>query len=98
MPNKDKPMRTFAKDPGRPQTRAGIHDPTRASSGQGGKPRMIDVSETGEYRKVTIEMSPKLKKRMDLAVALSDTTQVEFMISALEPKIDECLDQHWIDQ
>ena len=58
----------------------------------GGKPRLIDISETGEYRKVTISMSPNLKKRLDLAVAISDTTQVEFVISALEPKIDDWLE------
>ena len=42
-------------------------------------------------------MSPKLKKRLDLAVAISDTTQVEFMISAIEPKIDDCLEGFSLD-
>ena len=51
----------------------------------------------GEYRKVTISMSPKLKKRLDLAVAMTDTTQVDFMISAIEPKIDDCLERFSLD-
>ena len=88
---KEKPM-SLRRDPGR-DMRDAIHNPHLAPQTQiGGKPRLIDISETGEYRKVTISMSPKLKKRLDLAVAMSDTTQVEFMISAIEPKIDDCLE------
>ena len=89
---KDTGMNLQRNDPNR-KLRDGIHHPERVSQGQGGKPRMIDISETGEYRKVTIEMSPKLKMRLDLAIAASDTTKVEFIISAIEPKIDDCLDQ-----
>ena len=93
---KDKPM-SLRRDPGR-DMRDAIHNPHLAQQTQiGGKPRLIDISETGEYRKVTISMSPKLKKRLDLAVAMSDTTQVEFMISAIEPKIDDCLESFSLD-
>ena len=53
--------------------------------------------EAGEYRKVTISMLPKLKKLLDLTVAMSDTTQVEFMISAIEPKIEECMERFSLD-
>ena len=84
-----KPM-SLQRDPDR-KLRGSIHTPQAHNPGQGGKPRMIDISETGEYRKVTIEMSPKLKKRLDLAVAATDTTQVEFVISAIEPKIEDAL-------
>ena len=93
---KDKPM-SLRRDPGR-DMRDAIHNPHLAPQTQiGGKPRLIDISETGEYRKVTISMSPKLKKRLDLAVAMSDTTQVEFMISAIEPKINDCLERFSLD-
>ena len=88
---KENPM-SLRRDPERTM-RDSIHNPHLTAQTQiGGKPRLIDISETGEYRKVTISMSPKLKKRLDLAVAMSDTTQVEFMISAIEPKIDDCLE------
>ena len=94
---KNKPM-SLRRDPGR-EMRDSIHNPhiLTAQTQVGGKPRLIDISETGEYRKVTISMSPKLKKRLDLAVAMSDTTQVEFMISAIEPKIDDCLESFSLD-
>ena len=93
---KNKPM-SLRRDPGR-EMRDSIHNPHLTAQTQiGGKPRLIDISETGEYRKVTISMSPKLKKRLDLAVAMSDTTQVEFMISAIEPKIAECLEGFSLD-
>ena len=94
---KENPM-SLRRDPGR-EMRDSIHNPHLTAQTQiGGKPRLIDISETGEYRKVTISMSPKLKKRLDLAVAMSDTTQVEFMISAIEPKIDDCLEGFNLDE
>ena len=93
---KEKPM-SLRRDPGR-EMRDSIHNPQLAAQTQiGGKPRLIDISETGEYKKVTIEMSPRLKKRLDFAVAQEDTTQVEFIISAIAPKIDECLDNFSLD-
>ena len=93
---KDKPM-SLRRDPGR-DMRDSIHNPQLAAQTQiGGKPRLIDISETGEYKKVTIEMSPRLKKRLDFAVKATDTTQVEFIISAIVPKIDECLDNFSLD-
>ena len=70
---KEKPM-SLRRDPGR-DMRDSIHNPQFAAQTQiGGKPRLIDISETGEYKKVTIEMSPRLKKRLDFAVKATDTT------------------------
>ena len=86
---KNRPM-SLQRDADR-KLRSSIHATQAHNPGQGGKPRMIDISETGEYRKVTITMSPQLKKRFDLAVAATETTQVEFVISAIEPKIEDAL-------
>ena len=93
---KDKPM-SLRRDPGR-DMRDSIHNPQLAAQTQvGGRPRMIDISETGEYRKVTIDLSPRLKKRLEFAVNVEDTTQVEFIISAIEPKIDAALENFSLD-
>ena len=84
---------------GRPRDmRDSIHNPQLAAQTQvGGRPRMIDISETGEYRKVTIDLSPRLKKRLEFAVRAEDTTQVEFIISAIEPKINAALENFSLD-
>ena len=71
--------------------RNSIHNPGDSSAHQGGRSRMVDLSETGSYVHVTFRMSEELRRRFKLAVTLQDTTQVEFIISALEPKIDEAL-------
>ncbi len=93
---KEKPM-SLRRDPGR-DMRDSIHNPQLAAQTQiGGKPRLIDISETGEYKKVTIALSPRLKKRLDFAVAQEDTTQVEFIISAIEPKINAALENFSLD-
>ena len=54
---------------------------------------MVDLSETSSYVHITFRMSEELRKRVKLAVTIEDTTQVEFIISALEPKIDDVLTQ-----
>lgn len=93
---KDKPM-SLRRDPGR-NMRDSIHNPQLAAQTHvGGRPRMIDISETGDYTKVTIDMSPRLKKRLDFAVKAADTTQVEFIISAIQPKIDATLEDFSLD-
>ena len=71
--------------------RNSIHNPGELSGHQGGRARMVDLSETGSYVHITFRMSEELRKRFKLAVTVEDTTQVEFIISALEPKIDEVL-------
>ena len=71
--------------------RNSIHNPGESSGHHGGRARVVDLSETGSYVHITFRMSEELRKRFKLAVTIEDTTQVEFIISALEPKIDEVL-------
>ena len=93
---KEKPM-SLQRDHGH-KMQGPVHDRTFATQAQfGGRPRVIDISETGEYRKVTVEMSERLKRRLDFAVKAEDTTQVEFIISAIEPKIDAALENLSLD-
>lgn len=73
--------------------RNSIHNPGESSGHQGGRARMVDLSETGSYVHITFRMSEELRKRFKLAVTIEDTTQVEFIISALEPKIEDVLTQ-----
>ena len=53
--------------------------------------RIIDVSASGSYKPITFRMSEELAHRLKLATAVTNVTQVEFIISVLEPAIDEAL-------
>ena len=87
----DNPPMNLQRDRRR-NLRNSIHNPGDSSGHQGGRSRMVDLSETGSYVHITFRMSEELRKRFKLAVTIEDSpTQVEFIISALEPKIDEVL-------
>ena len=86
----DNPPMNLQRDRRR-SPRNSIHNPLDSSGRQGGRARMVDLSETGSYVHITFRMSEELRKRFKLAVTIEDTTQVEFIISVLEPKIDEVL-------
>ena len=86
----DNPPMNLQRDRRR-SPRNSIHNPLDSSGHRGGRARMVDLSETGSYVHITFRMSEELRKRFKLAVTIEDTTQVEFIISALEPKIDEVL-------
>lgn len=62
-----------------------------------GRTRTIDIDENDTYYPLSLKISSRMRHRLRLAVAASDMSQLEFIIRALEPAIDEVLSAHGID-
>ena len=62
-----------------------------------GRIRTIDIDENDTYHPLSLKISSRMRHRLRLAVAASDMSQLEFIIRALEPAIDEVLSAHGID-
>ena len=57
----------------------------------------MDIDENDTYFPLSLKISSRMWYRLRLAVAASDMSQLEFIVRALEPAIDEVLEAHGID-
>ena len=74
--------------------------PGQLATGPGaarGRTRTVDIDENDTYYPLSLKISSRMRHRLRLAVAASDMSQLEFIIRALEPAIDEVLTAHDID-
>lgn len=62
-----------------------------------GRTRTVDIDENNSYYPLSLKISGRMRHRLRLAVAASDMSQLEFIIRALEPAIDEVLAAHGIE-
>ena len=71
--------------------------PGQLATGPGvarGRTRTVDIDENDTYYPLSLKISSRMRHRLRLAVAASDMSQLEFIIRALEPAIDEVLAEH----
>ena len=71
--------------------------PGQLATGPGaarGRTRTVDIDENDTYYPLSLKISSRMRHRLRLAVAASDMSQLEFIIRALEPVIDEVLAEH----
>ena len=62
-----------------------------------GRTRTVDIDENDTYFPLSLKISGRMRHRLRLAVAASDMSQLEFIVRALEPAIDEALSSHGIE-
>jgi len=70
---------------------------SRASS-QRGRQRVIDISESGEYKTITFRVSEEFDKKMKLACVLTGMKQTELIISQIKPEVDRILKENGLHQ
>lgn len=74
--------------------------PGQLATGPGaarGRTRTVDIDENDTYYPLSLKISGRMRHRLRLAVAASDMSQLEFIVRALEPAIDEALSAHGIE-
>ena len=62
-----------------------------------GRTRTVNINENDTYLPLSLEISGRMRHRRRLAVASSDMSQLEFIVRALEPAIDEALSSRGIE-